>query len=114
MRALGAYQAQSSLYVDIVPRIPGPPGRVLAAGVDAGVGAVGEAKESIMLLVNKVAVIYGAGGAIGAAVARAFAQEGAQVFLTGRRRAPLETVAREIADAGGAAAAAEVDALDET
>jgi NAD(P)-dependent dehydrogenase (short-subunit alcohol dehydrogenase family) len=66
-----------------------------------------------MLLEDKVAVIYGAGGAIGGAVARAFAREGARVFLTGRRRAPLETVAREIDPDGGAAAAAEVDALDE-
>jgi NAD(P)-dependent dehydrogenase (short-subunit alcohol dehydrogenase family) len=37
-----------------------------------------------MLLSEKVAVIYGAGGAIGGAVARAFAAEGAQVFPTGR------------------------------
>jgi 3-oxoacyl-[acyl-carrier protein] reductase len=34
-----------------------------------------------MLLENKVAVIYGAGGPIGGAVARAFAREGASVFL---------------------------------
>ena len=38
-----------------------------------------------MMLKNKVAVIYGAGGAIGGAVARAFAREGAKLFLTGRR-----------------------------
>ena len=37
-----------------------------------------------MLLQNKVAVIYGAGGAIGGAVARAFAAEGAQLFNPGR------------------------------
>jgi NAD(P)-dependent dehydrogenase (short-subunit alcohol dehydrogenase family) len=37
-----------------------------------------------MLLEDKVAVVYGAGGAIGGAVARAFADEGAQVFATGR------------------------------
>ena len=34
-----------------------------------------------MLLENKVAVIYGAGGSIGGAVARAFTREGARVFL---------------------------------
>ena len=62
-----------------------------------------------MLLKDKVAVIYGAGGSIGGAVARAFAREGARVFLTGRRRAPVEAVAREI----GSAEASEVDALDE-
>jgi NAD(P)-dependent dehydrogenase (short-subunit alcohol dehydrogenase family) len=66
-----------------------------------------------MLLKNKVAVIYGAGGAIGGAVARAFAREGAKLFLTGRKRAPVEAVAKEIVAAGGSAEAAEVDALDE-
>jgi len=66
-----------------------------------------------MLLKNRVAVIYGAGGAIGGAVARAFAQEGARLFLTGRRLAPVATVAREITSAGGVAEAAEVDAMDE-
>ena len=65
-----------------------------------------------MLLKDKVAVVYGAGGAIGGAVARAFATEGATVFLTGRRLAPVEAVAKEIVAAGGAAEAAEVDALD--
>lgn len=64
-------------------------------------------------LKDKVAVIYGAGGAIGGAVARAFAREGARLFLTGRRLAPVETVSREIVAAGGVAEAAEVDALDE-
>jgi NAD(P)-dependent dehydrogenase (short-subunit alcohol dehydrogenase family) len=66
-----------------------------------------------MLLRGKVAVIYGGGGAIGGAVARAFASEGASVFLTGRSLAPTELVAKEIAAAGGSALAAEVDALDE-
>jgi NAD(P)-dependent dehydrogenase (short-subunit alcohol dehydrogenase family) len=66
-----------------------------------------------MMLKNKVAVIYGAGGAIGSAVARAFARGGAKLFLTGRRRAPVEVVAKEVTAAGGSAEAAEVDALDE-
>ena len=66
-----------------------------------------------MLLENKTAVIYGAGGNVGGAVARAFAGEGARVFLAGRTRSSLEAVAGEIADAGGTAEAAEVDALDE-
>lgn len=66
-----------------------------------------------MLLKDKVAVIYGAGGAVGGAVARAFASEGASVFLTGRLRPPVEAVARDIVSAGGSAEAAEVDALDE-
>src|SRR5258708_2637313 len=66
-----------------------------------------------MMLKDKVAVIYGAGGAIGGAVARAFAREGANLFLTGRRREPVEAVAKEIVSAGGSAEAAEVDTLDE-
>lgn len=66
-----------------------------------------------MMLQDKVAVIYGAGGAIGGAVARAFAAEGARVFLTGRALAPVEMVAKDVVAAGGSAAAAQVDALDE-
>jgi NAD(P)-dependent dehydrogenase (short-subunit alcohol dehydrogenase family) len=66
-----------------------------------------------MMLKNKVAVIYGAAGAIGAGVARAFASEGATHFLTGRKRAPVAVVAKEIISAGGSAETAEVDALDE-
>lgn len=66
-----------------------------------------------MLLQDKTAVIHGAGGAIGSAVARAFAAEGARVFLSGRTLGPVESVAREIAAAGGTADAAQVDALDE-
>ena len=65
------------------------------------------------MLKDKVAVIYGAGGAIGGAVARAFASEGARLFLTGRSLAPVEAVAEDIVSAGGSAAAAEVDALNE-
>ena len=66
-----------------------------------------------MLLDNKSAVIYGGDGSIGGAVARAFAREGARVFLAGRTRATLEEVADAVRSAGGAAEIAEVDALDE-
>ena len=66
-----------------------------------------------MMLKDKVAVIYGAGGAIGGAVALAFAREGAKVFVTGRYLAPVEAVAKDIVSAGGSAEAAVVDALDE-
>ena len=65
------------------------------------------------MLKDKVAVIYGAGGAIGSSVANAFALEGAILFLTGRHLGPVEIVAKEIVSAGGSAEAAEVDALDE-
>jgi len=65
------------------------------------------------LLENKNAVIYGAGGKVGGAVARAFAREGARVFLAGRTLATLDKVAEEITAAGGVAEAAQVDALEE-
>jgi NAD(P)-dependent dehydrogenase (short-subunit alcohol dehydrogenase family) len=66
-----------------------------------------------MLLKNKSAVIYGAGGAVGGAIAQVFAREGARVFLTGRTKGPLDALVREIVAAGGQAEAAQVDALDE-
>ncbi|WP_407564948.1 SDR family NAD(P)-dependent oxidoreductase [Streptomyces sp. 184] len=66
-----------------------------------------------MLLENKNAIVYGAGGAIGAAVARTFAREGAHVHLAGRHAANVEMVARDITESGGTAHAAVVDALDE-
>jgi 3-oxoacyl-[acyl-carrier protein] reductase len=65
------------------------------------------------LLLDKIAVIHGGGGAIGGAVARAFAREGAKVFLAGRTLAKLDAVARDISAGGGVAETARVDALDE-
>ncbi|HEX6231513.1 MAG TPA: SDR family NAD(P)-dependent oxidoreductase [Jiangellaceae bacterium] len=65
-----------------------------------------------MLLDGKNAVVYGAGGAIGGAAALAFAREGARVFLVGRTLTRLEEVAKRIADIGGIAEVAELDALD--
>jgi 3-oxoacyl-[acyl-carrier protein] reductase len=70
-------------------------------------------EEVLVLLENKNAIIYGAGGSIGGAVARAFAREGAKVFLAGRTVATLDEVAEEIRSAGGAAETAQVDAIDE-
>jgi 3-oxoacyl-[acyl-carrier protein] reductase len=66
-----------------------------------------------VLLNGKNAVIYGAGGSIGSAVARAFAREGARVYLAGRTPEGLEKTASQIRSAGGAAETARVDALDE-
>jgi len=64
-----------------------------------------------MLLQDKNAVIYGAGGSIGGAVATAFAREGARVHLVGRTQAKLDAVADRIRSAGGSAETARVDAL---
>jgi len=64
------------------------------------------------LLAGKNAIVYGGGGRIGTAVACAFAEEGARVFLAGRTRGRLEEVATRIRAADGSAEVAEVDALD--
>jgi NAD(P)-dependent dehydrogenase (short-subunit alcohol dehydrogenase family) len=68
----------------------------------------------MLLLEDKNAVIYGAAGAVGSAVARAFAREGAHVFLAGRTASTLEALTTEIRAAGGRADFAVVDALDES
>lgn len=65
-------------------------------------------------LEGKCAVVFGAGGSIGAAVAKELALEGAEVFLAGRTGASVELVAKEITAGGGRAHAEVVDALDET
>ncbi|MFE9988396.1 SDR family NAD(P)-dependent oxidoreductase [Streptomyces sp. NPDC005381] len=66
-----------------------------------------------LLLADKNAVIHGGGGAIGGAVARVFAREGARVFIAGRTQGKLDTVARDIAAAGGRVETAQVDVFDE-
>jgi len=65
-----------------------------------------------MLLENKTAIVYGAAGAVGSAVARAYAREGADVHLAGRTVASLEAVADRIRRAGGTAHVARVDVTD--
>src|SRR5262245_25766408 len=65
------------------------------------------------LLQAKCAIVFGAGGSIGAAVAREFAAEGAEVFLAGRTKTNVEEVSRQITAAGGCAHTAVIDALDD-
>ena len=62
---------------------------------------------------HKNAIVYGAAGAVGGAIARSLARSGAIVHLAGRTLEALQRVAAEITEAGGTAHAAEVDALDE-
>src|SRR5262245_37909837 len=69
--------------------------------------------NSSLLLKGKHAVVIGAGGSIGTAVAKEFAAEGAEIFLAGRTRASLDEVARQITATGGRAHAAVTDALDD-
>ena len=63
---------------------------------------------------NRNAVIYGGGGSLGSTIAKAFAKEGAKVFLAGRNLSRVQQVADEIVDAGGFAIAASVDATSES
>jgi NAD(P)-dependent dehydrogenase (short-subunit alcohol dehydrogenase family) len=64
-------------------------------------------------LQDKHAVVFGAGGSIGTAVAKEFAAEGALVFLAGRTKAPLEVLAKQIAASGGQARTAVIDTLND-
>ena len=53
-----------------------------------------------MLLNEKIAVVYGAGGGVGSAIARKFALEGARVYLTARRLESIKALADEISESG--------------
>lgn len=66
-----------------------------------------------MWLQEKQVVIYGGGGAIGGAVARLFAREGAHVHLAGRSQGRLDATAAAIRQTGGRVSVAQVDALAE-
>src|SRR5262249_5124174 len=65
-------------------------------------------------LKDKRAVVFGAGGSIGAAVARKFGAEGAEVFLAGRTESTLDAVTRQVTESGGRASYAVIDALDDS
>jgi NAD(P)-dependent dehydrogenase (short-subunit alcohol dehydrogenase family) len=57
---------------------------------------------SSLTLQGKHAVVFGAGGSIGSAVARELASAGAKLFLAGRTAASVAETARQIGAAGGA------------
>jgi NAD(P)-dependent dehydrogenase (short-subunit alcohol dehydrogenase family) len=65
-----------------------------------------------MLLQDRIAVIHGGGGAIGGAVARTFADEGAHVHLVGRTHARLQAVADAIVRSGGRVSLCVLDVMD--
>jgi NAD(P)-dependent dehydrogenase (short-subunit alcohol dehydrogenase family) len=66
-----------------------------------------------MLLQNKNAVLFAAGGSVGGAIARGLAKAGARVFLSNHHIEPVQKLAVEIIADGGNAEAAQVDALSE-
>ena len=66
-----------------------------------------------MMLQHKNAVVYGAGGSLGGAVAKALAGAGARVFLTGHRLPSVQKIANEIIAAGGTVEVDELDGFDE-
>lgn len=65
------------------------------------------------VLESKVAIVTGASSGIGRATARLFASEGAQVVVSARRQAELDTLVREIEAAGGEAIAIAGDVRSE-
>ncbi len=69
--------------------------------------------NSAPVLNGKHAVVFGAAGTIGAAVAREFVAAGAEVFLSGRTKPNVEAVATHITANGGRAHSAVVDTLDD-
>jgi NAD(P)-dependent dehydrogenase (short-subunit alcohol dehydrogenase family) len=69
--------------------------------------------NSNSVLNGKHAVVFGAGGTIGTAVAREFAAAGAEVYLSGRTKPKVEALAQQITSNGGKAHAAVVDTLDD-
>ena len=67
----------------------------------------------MMLLEGKTAIVYGAAGAVGSAVAQAFAREGAALHLTGHHLGAVQALADQIAKTTGAVVqTAQVDALN--
>ena len=70
-------------------------------------------RSGARILEHKCALVFGAGGSIGAAIAWEFAAEGARVFLVGRTTSGLEPVAEQIKASGGAAETAAIDVLDD-
>ena len=66
-----------------------------------------------MLLQNKNAILFAAGGSVGGAIARSLAKAGAKVFLSNHHIDPVQKLADEIIAAGGKAEVALVDALNE-
>src|SRR5438445_4238874 len=75
--------------------------------------SIGGSDDQRTIAAGKHAIVVGAGGSIGAAVAKEFAAEGAEVFLAGRTKSNVEDVTKQITAEGGRAHAQAIDALDD-
>lgn len=75
--------------------------------------SLGEPEPDSGLLKGKRALVFAAAGSIGAAIAREFAAQGAEVFMSGRTESNVKTVAGAITAGGGQAHATTLDAVDE-
>ncbi len=64
-------------------------------------------------LIGKVAIVTGASSGIGRATAKLFAEQGASVVVTARRKAELDALVAEIIEAGGSAQLLAGDVTDE-
>lgn len=65
--------------------------------------------EKLFSIEGKVALVTGATGALGSAVAVGYALAGAKVVLTGRNAAKLDEVAKQIKEEGGECACVAAD-----
>ncbi|PYT75208.1 MAG: hypothetical protein DMG42_09265 [Acidobacteria bacterium] len=84
--------------------------------LENGSGSYGTKRDhvsSTQILQEKYAVVFGAGGSIGAAVAKEFAAQGAELFLSGHTKPGVESVTKQIAANGGRAHATVIDTLDD-
>jgi len=66
-----------------------------------------------MLLQNKNAILFGAGGSVGGTIAKALADAGANLYLSNRSIDAVKKLADEIKTNGGKAQAFPIDALNE-
>src|SRR5262249_53134046 len=90
------------------PATPGPatPGPAAPGSATPGPGGI------MTLLQDRVVLISGGTGGLGAGIARAAAREGALVAVTGRRREPGEALVAELTAAGAKALYVQADVGD--
>jgi NADP-dependent 3-hydroxy acid dehydrogenase YdfG len=89
--------------------------RALTPGTSACTASYPQAhlqEQTMSSIKGKIAWVTGAGSGIGRATAVALAKAGADVVLSGRRKAPLEETASLVSKAGGSATIEVLDVVD--